>query len=38
MKPGPEMGRVLAQLLEEVVDDPAKNERGALLARAKELI
>jgi len=31
------MGRVLAALLEEVLDDPARNERSLLLARAREL-
>jgi len=34
---GPVMGRVLAALLEEVLDDPARNERSLLLARAREL-
>jgi hypothetical protein len=38
MKPGPAMGRLLAALLEEVVEDPTKNERATLLARAKELL
>lgn len=38
VKPGPELGRVLKALLEEVVDDPTKNERAALLARARELL
>lgn len=31
--PGPEVGRVLARLLEEVLDDPARNTRERLLAR-----
>jgi hypothetical protein len=31
------MGRVLRQLLEEALDDPARNTRETLLARAKEL-
>lgn len=35
--PGPEIGRTLRSLLDEVVKDPALNTRGALLARAKEL-
>jgi hypothetical protein len=34
---GPGMGRVLRQLLEEALDDPARNTRETLLARAKEL-
>jgi hypothetical protein len=32
---GPELGRVLRTLLEEVVDDPALNERDVLLERAR---
>ncbi len=36
-RPGPELGRVLSRLLDEVVGDPALNEREKLLARAKEL-
>jgi tRNA nucleotidyltransferase (CCA-adding enzyme) len=38
MKPGPDLGRILKTLLDEVVDDPSKNEREALLARAKALL
>ena len=34
---GPELGRVLRTLLAEVVDEPERNEREALLARAREL-
>jgi len=34
-RPGPDLGRVLHDLLREVVDDPAKNERGQLLRRAR---
>jgi tRNA nucleotidyltransferase (CCA-adding enzyme) len=34
-KPGPELGHVLRDLLREVVDDPAKNTRAALLRRAR---
>jgi len=34
---GPAVGQVLERLLAQVVDDPALNERDALLARAKEL-
>ena len=32
---GPELGRVLRVLLDAVVDDPARNERGWLLERAR---
>jgi poly(A) polymerase/tRNA nucleotidyltransferase (CCA-adding enzyme) len=35
--PGPAVGRALARLLEEVLDDPSKNEREALLARLRAL-
>ena len=38
LKPGPDLGRILKALLEEVVDDPAKNQREALLERAKALL
>jgi tRNA nucleotidyltransferase (CCA-adding enzyme) len=38
MKPGPRMGEILDKLMEEVIEDPARNERAALLARAKELL
>jgi tRNA nucleotidyltransferase (CCA-adding enzyme) len=34
---GPQLGRVLDELLDAVVDDPALNTRDELLARAKEL-
>jgi tRNA nucleotidyltransferase (CCA-adding enzyme) len=33
---GPELGRALRLLLDEVVEDPSRNERTALLARAQE--
>jgi len=36
-KPGPAIGRVLTQLLDEVLADPSLNERERLLARAREL-
>jgi tRNA nucleotidyltransferase (CCA-adding enzyme) len=36
--PGPDLGRALAGLLEEVVTDPQLNRRDALLARAEELL
>lgn len=35
--PGPEIGRVLAALLEAVIGDPALNERAILLERAREM-
>ena len=35
--PGREMGHILRALLEAVLDDPAQNERGLLLARAATL-
>ncbi len=35
---GPAVGQVLERLLAQVVDDPALNERDALLARAKEIV
>jgi tRNA nucleotidyltransferase (CCA-adding enzyme) len=34
---GPKLGLTLRKLLEEVVDDPGRNDREALLRRAKEL-
>ena len=36
-EPGPDLGRVLDELLALVVDDPELNTRDALLTRAKEL-
>ncbi|MBM4059895.1 MAG: HD domain-containing protein [Planctomycetes bacterium] len=38
MQPGPAMGRVLAQLLEQVLDDPGRNERAVLLAAARAIV
>jgi tRNA nucleotidyltransferase (CCA-adding enzyme) len=35
---GPAVGRVLRQLLDWVVDDPRRNTRDALLARARTLL
>jgi tRNA nucleotidyltransferase (CCA-adding enzyme) len=32
---GPELGRVLRVLLDEVIDDPGRNERRLLLTRAE---
>ena len=34
---GPELGRALDALLAEVVEDPSRNDRELLLARAREL-
>ena len=34
-RPGPDLGRALHELLSEVVDNPAKNDRGELLRRAR---
>lgn len=38
IKPGPLVGKVLARLFEEVLDDPSLNDRDRLLARAGELV
>ena len=35
--PGPEMGRILRGLLDQVVEEQAPNERGALLALARKM-
>lgn len=35
--PGPGLGRILGALLELVLDDPSRNDRAVLLARAKDL-
>lgn len=37
LKPGPALGRVLNELLEEVLTDPSLNERERLLERARAL-
>jgi len=37
LAPGPIIGKILDALLEDVVSDPALNERETLLARAKEI-
>jgi len=34
---GPEVGRILAELFERVLDDPALNTRERLLALAREI-
>jgi len=37
LRPGPRFGEILERLLEEVVEDPARNEAGTLRARALQL-
>lgn len=37
LKPGPHFGEILEGLLEWVLEDPTRNERGALEAKASEL-
>ncbi|MDO4744954.1 MAG: CCA tRNA nucleotidyltransferase [Bacillota bacterium] len=37
VQPGPEVGRILAELLEAVIEGECENEKEALLARAKHL-
>lgn len=37
MAPGPEIGRILQALLEEVLEEPDRNTKEYLLSRAKEL-
>jgi poly(A) polymerase/tRNA nucleotidyltransferase (CCA-adding enzyme) len=37
LTPGPAVGRILSQLLEIVLDDPAMNKRELLLEKAKEI-
>jgi len=37
LPPGPLLGTILRSLLDEVIDDPAKNQREVLLARAREI-
>ena len=38
IKPGPDVGRILRALLEEVVEEPGLNQRDTLIARARELL
>jgi tRNA nucleotidyltransferase (CCA-adding enzyme) len=38
MKPGPDIGRILKALLDDVVEDPGRNTREALLERARALL
>ena len=37
LRPGPLFGEILRTLLDEVVDDPSKNEPKTLAARAREI-
>lgn len=37
IKPGPQVGKILNELFEEITDDPAKNEREYLMERIKTL-
>lgn len=37
LSPGPKVGEILATLFEEIMEDPAKNEREYLLKRIKEI-
>ena len=37
IKPGPEVGKILNALLEEVIKNPARNEKKYLISKAKEL-
>jgi tRNA nucleotidyltransferase (CCA-adding enzyme) len=38
LAPGPDLGRILKLLLDEVVDDPSKNQRDVLVERARALL
>jgi tRNA nucleotidyltransferase (CCA-adding enzyme) len=38
LAPGPILGRILGELLEDVLTDPALNERELLLQRAKQIV
>jgi tRNA nucleotidyltransferase (CCA-adding enzyme) len=38
LTPGPELGRILRELLELVTEEPALNERDTLLERARQII
>ena len=37
LQPGRELGNILKQLLDEVLETPEKNEKDYLISRAKEL-
>ena len=38
VSPGPDMGRILKELLETVIEDPEKNDRDELLKLAKQMM
>jgi tRNA nucleotidyltransferase (CCA-adding enzyme) len=38
VKPGPQVGQILRQLTNDVVEDPALNDRDALTQRAQEYV
>jgi putative nucleotidyltransferase with HDIG domain len=38
VRPGPELGRLLAALFDRVVENPAMNDRSTLLAAARDLV
>jgi len=38
LKPGPIIGKILGALLEEILDDPSKNEHDTLLAIAEDML
>ncbi len=37
IKPGPQMGEILKQLLDIVLDDPEKNDRDYLIEQVKNM-
>ena len=37
LEPGPTFGRILRTLLDEVIDEPSRNQRDILLARARQI-
>ena len=37
VKPGPEIGRVLGELLDIVLEEPGQNKKDILLSHAKEI-
>lgn len=38
LEPGPAIGRILDALLDEVIEEPVRNETGYLIARSRELL
>jgi tRNA nucleotidyltransferase (CCA-adding enzyme) len=38
VKPGPDVGRILRQLTDDVIEDPALNDRNTLLQRTQEYV